>query len=149
MSLITATTRAHRIDRRIYGQFAEHLGRGIYEGLWVGEQDGIPHKNGLRTDAIAALREIKVPVVRWPGGCFADEYHWLGGVGPTEQRRAMVNTHWGGVVDPNTFGTHEYFELLHQLDAEAYVNGNVGSGTVAEMQDWVEYMTLDKHGVFA
>ena len=145
MSLITATTRAHRIDRRIYGQFAEHLGRGIYEGLWVGEQDEIPHKNGLRTDAIAALREIKVPVVRWPGGCFADEYHWLGGVGPTEQRRAMVNTHWGGVVDPNTFGTHEYFELLHQLDAEAYVNGNVGSGTVAEMQDWVEYMTLDQH----
>lgn len=131
----------HLIDRRIYGQFAEHLGRGIYEGLWVGENSGIPNKNGLRTDAIAALRDIKVPVVRWPGGCFADEYHWLKGIGT--QREAMVNTHWGGVVDPNDFGTHEFFELLNQLDAEAYINGNVGSGTVAEMQDWIEYMTLD------
>lgn len=129
------------IDRRIYGQFAEHLGRGVYEGLWVGESSDIPHRNGLRIDAINALREIKVPVVRWPGGCFADEYHWLKGVGL--ERGAMVNTHWGGVVDPNEFGTHEYFELLNQLDAEAYINGNVGSGSVAEMQDWIEYMTLD------
>ncbi|MFE6734867.1 alpha-N-arabinofuranosidase [Microbacterium sp. NPDC057650] len=131
------------IDRRIYGQFAEHLGRGIYEGLWVGPDSPIPNRNGLRIDAIDALRAIKVPVVRWPGGCFADEYHWLKGVG--EQRGAMVNTHWGGVVDPNEFGTHEYFELLNQLDAEAYINGNVGSGAVAEMQDWIEYMTLDSH----
>lgn len=131
------------LDRRLYGQFAEHLGRGIYEGLWVGLDSTIPHKNGLRRDVIAALRAISVPVVRWPGGCFADEYHWLKGVGPTDRREGMVNTHWGGVVDPNTFGTHEYFELLDQLDAEAYINGNVGSGTVAEMQDWVEYMTLD------
>ncbi|MEV4776124.1 alpha-N-arabinofuranosidase [Microbacterium sp. LWH12-1.2] len=131
------------IDRRIYGQFAEHLGRGIYEGLWVGESSDIPNRNGLRIDAIQALRDIKVPVVRWPGGCFADEYHWLQGIGP--DRGAMVNTHWGGVVDPNEFGTHEYFELLNQLDAEAYINGNVGSGTVAEMQDWIEYMTLDSH----
>lgn len=131
------------IDRRIYGQFAEHLGRGIYEGLWVGPDSPIPNRNGLRIDAIDALRAIKVPVVRWPGGCFADEYHWLKGVG--DQRGAMVNTHWGGVVDPNEFGTHEYFELLNQLDAEAYINGNVGSGGVAEMQDWIEYMTLDSH----
>lgn len=135
------------IDRRVYGQFAEHLGRGIYEGLWVGTDSAIPNRNGLRTDAINALRAIKVPVVRWPGGCFADEYHWLKGVGP--ERQTMVNTHWGGVVDPNEFGTHEYFELLQQLDAEAYINGNVGSGAVAEMQDWVEYMTLDKHSPMA
>jgi len=131
------------IDRRIYGQFAEHLGRGIYEGLWVGQGSDIPNRNGLRIDVIDALRAIKVPVVRWPGGCFADEYHWMKGIGPLEERQSMVNTHWGGVADPNEFGTHEYFELLDQLDAEAYVNGNVGSGSVAEMQDWVEYMTLD------
>ncbi|WP_336630906.1 MULTISPECIES: alpha-N-arabinofuranosidase [unclassified Microbacterium] len=145
--MITArpTATAPLIDRRIYGQFAEHLGRGIYEGLWVGRDSTIPNRNGLRSDAIQALREIRVPVVRWPGGCFADEYHWLKGVGPLEGRQAMVNTHWGGVVDPNEFGTHEYFELLNQLDAEAYVNGNVGSGSVAEMQDWIEYMTLDSH----
>ena len=136
-----AETPSHRIDRRVYGQFAEHLGRSIYEGVWVGTDSDIPHKNGIRSDVVAALRGIKVPVVRWPGGCFADEYHWQGGIGP--QREPMVNTHWGGVVDPNTFGTHEYFELLHQLDSEAYINGNVGSGTVAEMASWVEYMTLD------
>lgn len=132
---------SHRIDRRVYGQFAEHLGRCIYEGVWVGADSGIPNKNGIRRDVIEALRAIKVPVVRWPGGCFADEYHWLKGIGP--ERQSMVNTHWGGVVESNEFGTHEYFELLDQLDAEAYINGNVGSGTVAEMADWVEYMTLD------
>ena len=138
---IPSAAATHRIDRRIYGQFAEHLGRSIYEGVWVGAESGIPNKNGIRTDVVDALRHIKVPLVRWPGGCFADEYHWLKGVGP--DRQAMVNTHWGGVVEPNEFGTHEYFELLNQLDAEAYINGNVGSGTVAEMHDWIEYMTLD------
>ena len=131
----------HQIDRRIYGQFAEHLGRCVYEGLWVGTDSSIAHHNGIRTDVVQALRHIKVPLVRWPGGCFADEYHWLKGVG--DERQPMVNTHWGGVIEPNTFGTHEYFELLHQLDAEAYINGNVGSGSVAEMHDWIEYMTLD------
>ncbi|WP_434810997.1 alpha-N-arabinofuranosidase [Microbacterium sp. bgisy189] len=141
MIRIDAATATHQIDRRIYGQFAEHLGRCVYEGLWVGEDSPIAHHNGIRTDVIAALRHIKVPLVRWPGGCFADEYHWLKGVG--DDRQPMVNTHWGGVVEPNTFGTHEYFELLNQLDAEAYINGNVGSGTVAEMHDWIEYMTLD------
>lgn len=141
MTVLSRTPGASVIDRRIYGQFAEHLGRCIYEGVWVGAHSDIPHRNGLRTDVIDALRHIKVPVVRWPGGCFADEYHWLKGVGP--ERQPMVNTHWGGVVESNAFGTHEYFELLHQLDAEAYINGNVGSGTVAEMQDWIEYMTLD------
>lgn len=136
-----ANGQSHHIDRRIYGQFAEHLGRCIYEGVWVGTDSEIPNKNGLRIDTIQALRDIKVPLVRWPGGCFADEYHWLKGVG--EDRQPMVNTHWGGVIEPNEFGTHEYFELLHQLDAEAYINGNVGSGSVAEMADWVEYMTLE------
>lgn len=139
VNLGTAPT--HHIDRRIYGQFAEHLGRSVYEGLWVGADSAIPNHNGIRSDVVAALRGIKVPVVRWPGGCFADEYHWLKGVGP--DRQPMVNTHWGGVVESNEFGTHEYFELLNQLDAEAYINGNVGSGTVAEMQDWIEYMTLE------
>lgn len=140
--LVTVAAAAtHVIDRRVYGQFAEHLGRCVYEGLWVGPDSPIPHKNGIRTDAVAALRQIKVPLVRWPGGCFADEYHWLRGVGP--ERQPMVNTHWGGVIEPNTFGTHEYFELLDQLDAEAYINGNVGSGTVQEMTDWIEYMTLE------
>jgi len=138
---IPSAAPAHRIDRRIYGQFAEHLGRCIYEGVWVGADSSIPNKNGIRTDVVDALRHIKVPLVRWPGGCFADEYHWLKGVGP--ERQPMVNTHWGGVVESNEFGTHEYFELLNQLDAEAYINGNVGSGTVAEMHDWIEYMTLD------
>ncbi|GAA2982912.1 alpha-N-arabinofuranosidase [Microbacterium terrae] len=138
---LSASASTHRIDRRVYGQFAEHLGRCIYEGVWVGADSGIPNKNGIRTDVVDALRHIKVPLVRWPGGCFADEYHWLKGVG--DERQPMVNTHWGGVVESNEFGTHEYFELLDQLDAEAYINGNVGSGTVAEMQDWVEYMTLD------
>lgn len=132
----------HRIDRRIYGHFAEHLGRGVYEGLWVGPDSSIPNKNGIRSDVIGALRHLKVPVVRWPGGCFADEYHWLKGVG--SERQPMINSHWGRVVESNDFGTHEYFELLDQLDAEAYINGNVGSGTVAEMQDWIEYMTFDQ-----
>jgi len=141
MISIPNQTPSHRIDRRIYGQFAEHLGRCITEGVWVGSDSAIPNRNGIRTDVVEALRHIRVPLVRWPGGCFADEYHWLKGVGP--ERQPMVNTHWGGVVEPNDFGTHEYFELLNQLDAEAYINGNVGSGTVAEMQDWVEYMTLD------
>ena len=141
MTRIARAVGAPRIDRRIYGQFAEHLGRCIYEGVWVGPGSDIPHRNGLRTDVIQALRHIRVPLVRWPGGCFADEYHWLKGVG--DERQPMVNTHWGGVVESNEFGTREYFELLQQLDAEAYINGNVGSGTVAEMQDWIEYMTLD------
>lgn len=131
----------HQIDRRIYGQFVEHLGRCVDEGIWVGPDSAIPNKNGIRSDLVAALRHIKVPVVRWPGGCFADEYHWLKGVGP--ERQPMVNTHWGMVIERNDFGTHEYFDLLHQLDAEAYISGNVGSGTVQEMADWIEYMTLE------
>jgi len=131
------------ISRMIYGQFAEHLGRCIYEGFWVGENSAIPNTRGIRNDVVQALKKIKVPVLRWPGGCFADEYHWKDGIGPRGKRPAMINTHWGGVVENNHFGTHEFFDLCEQLGTEPYVCGNVGSGTVQEMMEWVEYMTSD------
>lgn len=131
------------IAPEIYGHFSEHLGRCIYEGLYVGEDSEIPNVNGMRTDVVEALKEIKIPVLRWPGGCFADEYHWKDGVGPKETRKKMINTHWGGVLEDNSFGTHEYFELCRQLGCKTYINGNVGSGTVQEMSEWVEYMTFD------
>jgi alpha-L-arabinofuranosidase len=132
-----------KIDRNIYGHFSEHLGRCIYEGYWVGEESEIPNVRGIRTDVVNALRKIKTPVMRWPGGCFADEYHWMDGIGPRENRPTMINTHWGGVVENNHFGTHEFMDLCAQLDCEPYVCGNVGSGTVQEMSQWVEYMTFD------
>lgn len=131
------------IDRNIYGHFAEHLGRCIYEGIWVGEDSPIPNTRGIRNDVVAALREIKIPVLRWPGGCFADEYHWKDGVGPRSKRPTMINTHWGGVTENNHFGTHEFLDLCGQLGCEPYICGNVGSGTVQEMQQWVEYLTFD------
>ncbi|MCM1135720.1 MAG: alpha-N-arabinofuranosidase [Clostridium sp.] len=131
------------INPEIYGHFSEHLGRCIYEGLYVKEDSGIPNVNGMRRDVVEALKKINVPVLRWPGGCFADEYHWRDGVGPKESRKKMINTHWGGVLEDNSFGTHEFFELCRQLGCKAYVNGNVGSGTVQEMSEWVEYMTFD------
>ena len=130
------------INRNIYGQFAEHLGRCIYEGIWVGEDSPIPNTRGIRNDVVAALRRIKVPVLRWPGGCFADEYHWRDGIGPRDSRPSMVNTHWGGVTENNHFGTHEFMDLCEQLGCEPYICGNLGSGTVQEMQQWVEYITL-------
>ena len=132
-----------KIDRNVYGHFAEHLGRCIYEGFWVGEDSQIANVKGIRTDVVEALRKIKVPVLRWPGGCFADEYHWMDGIGPRNQRPTMINTHWGGVVEDNAFGTHEFMELCAQLDCEPYVCGNVGSGTVQEMSQWVEYLNFD------
>lgn len=135
--------RLGKINKEIQGHFSEHLGRCIYEGLYVGESSPIPNVNGMRCDVVDALREMKIPVLRWPGGCFADEYHWLDGVGPKEKRKKMINTHWGGVVEDNSFGTHEFMELCNQLGCETYINGNVGSGTVREMSEWVEYMTLD------
>ena len=131
------------IDPAVYGHFAEHLGRCIYEGIWVGPDSPIPNTQGIRNDVLAALRALKVPVLRWPGGCFADEYHWKDGIGPKEQRKRMVNTHWGGVVEDNSFGTHEFMLLCELLGCEPYVNGNVGSGTVQEMSEWVEYLTFD------
>lgn len=139
---INEKNRKGHIEPEIYGHFSEHLGRCIYEGIYVGEDSPIPNKNGMRTDVVEALKKIKVPVLRWPGGCFADEYHWMDGVGPKESRKQMINTNWGGVTEDNSFGTHEYFELCDQLGCKTYVNGNVGSGSVREMSEWVEYMTL-------
>ena len=124
----------------LYGQFAEHLGRCIYEGIYVGEDSEIPNTNGMRNDVVQALKKMKVPVLRWPGGCFADEYHWKDGIGPKENRKKMINTNWGGVIEDNSFGTDEFFELCRQLECKTYVNGNVGSGTVQEMSEWVEYI---------
>jgi alpha-N-arabinofuranosidase len=131
------------ISRNIYGHFAEHLGACIYGGFWVGEDSGIPNTRGIRNDVVEALKAIQIPVLRWPGGCFADEYHWMDGIGPRDQRPKMINTHWGMVTETNAFGTHEFLDLCEQLGCEAYVAGNVGSGTAEEMQDWVEYMTSD------
>ncbi len=131
------------INRNIFGHFAEHLGRCIYQGIYVGEDSTIPNVNGMRTDVVEALRGIKIPVLRWPGGCFADEYHWEDGIGPQSARKRMVNTHWGGVVEDNSFGTHEFLELCRQLECEPYINANVGSGTVREMAEWVEYLNSD------
>ena len=131
------------INPELYGNFSEHLGRCIYEGLYVGEDSEIPNTNGMRNDVVAALKEMKLPVLRWPGGCFADEYHWKDGIGPKENRKKMINTHWGGVTEDNSFGTHEFFELCEQIGCKTYINGNVGSGTVQEMSEWVEYMTFD------
>ncbi|MBO5283345.1 MAG: alpha-N-arabinofuranosidase [Lachnospiraceae bacterium] len=131
------------INPEVQGHFSEHLGRCIYEGIYVGENSEIPNTNGMRNDVVEALKESRVPVLRWPGGCFADEYHWMDGIGPRENRKKMINTHWGGVVEDNSFGTHEFMELCRQLGCKTYVNGNVGSGTVREMSEWVEYMTFD------
>ncbi|MGN1084822.1 MAG: alpha-N-arabinofuranosidase [Lachnospiraceae bacterium] len=132
-----------KINKELYGNFSEHLGRCIYEGLYVGEDSPIPNTKGMRNDVVNALREMKLPVLRWPGGCFADEYHWEDGIGPKESRKKMINTHWGGVLEDNSFGTHEFMELCRQIGCETYVNANVGSGTVREMSEWVEYMTFD------
>ena len=141
--IINETKRLGKIHEEIYGHFSEHLGRCIYEGLYVGENSEIPNVNGIRSDVAAALKDMKIPVLRWPGGCFADEYHWKDGIGPKETRKKMINTHWGGVLEDNSFGTHEFMDLCEQLGCKAYINGNVGSGTVQEMSEWVEYMTFD------
>ena len=132
---------AGTISRFIYGHFAEHLGRCIYGGIFVGKDSPIPNENGMRKDVVEAMKAIHLPVLRWPGGCFADEYHWRDGIGPNRKR--MVNTNWGGVVEDNSFGTHEFLELCRQVGCEPYITGNVGSGTVQEMSEWVEYINSD------
>ncbi|MBN1202776.1 MAG: alpha-N-arabinofuranosidase [Anaerolineae bacterium] len=137
------------INRHIYGHFAEHLGRCIYEGIWVGEDSPIPNTRGIRNDVVEALRHLKIPNLRWPGGCFADDYHWRDGIGPREDRPRCVNTHWGKVVENNHFGTHEFMDLCDQLGCEPYICGNVGSGTVQEMRDWLEYMTFAGNSALA
>ena len=131
------------LNPELQGHFSEHLGRCIYEGIYVGENSEIPNTNGMRNDVVEALKELQIPVLRWPGGCFADEYHWKDGIGPKETRKKMINTHWGGVLEDNSFGTHEFMELCDQLGCKTYINGNVGSGTVQEMSEWVEYMTFE------
>ena len=128
-----------KIDRNIFGQFAEHLGHGVYEGLWVGPDSTIPNTRGIRNDVVAALKALKVPNLRWPGGCFADEYHWRNGIGA--QRVITLNPNWGGVTEQNTFGTHEFMDLLDQIGAAAYISINVGSGTPREAAEWLEYLT--------
>jgi len=137
---VNADLGKHTISRHIYGHFSEHLGRCVYGGYWVGEDSPIPNVRGIRTDIVDALRRIKIPNLRWPGGCFADEYHWMDGIGPRDERPTMVNTHWGGVTENNHFGTHEFLDLCEQLETDAYICGNVGSGTVREMCQWVEYV---------
>ncbi|HKE95970.1 MAG TPA: alpha-L-arabinofuranosidase C-terminal domain-containing protein [Povalibacter sp.] len=133
-----------KIDRNLFGQFAEHLGRGVYEGVWVGPDSPIPNTRGIRNDVVAALKALHVPNVRWPGGCFADEYHWRKGIGPAADRPATLNPNWGGVIEPNTFGTHEFLDFVQQIGAEAYISVNVGSGTPQEAADWLEYLTTDQ-----
>lgn len=129
------------INRNIFGQFAEHLGRGVYEGVWVGPDSSIPNTRGIRKDVVAALKALKVPNVRWPGGCFADEYHWRDGIGKPEERRSRINASWAGRPEPNSFGTHEFFDFIDQIGADAFISANVGSGTVQEAADWLEYLT--------
>lgn len=137
------------ISRYLYGQFAEHLGRGIYEGIWVGEASDIPSTRGFRDDVVAALKRLEIPVIRWPGGCFADEYNWRDGIGPRDERPVRINTHWGWVEETNAFGTHEFMDLVEVLGSEAYIAGNVGSGTPREMGQWLEYMTADNDSTLA
>ncbi len=144
---VTATLHADKagdkINKEIYGQFAEHLGTCIYGGLWVGPDSKIANTDGYRTDVLNALKELHVPVLRWPGGCFADEYHWMDGIGPREKRPMMQNNNWGGTIEDNSFGTHEFLNLCELLGTEPYISGNVGSGSVEELAKWVEYMTSD------
>jgi alpha-N-arabinofuranosidase len=127
------------LSRHLFGQFAEHLGSGIYDGVWVGKDSSIPNTRGIRNDVVAALRAIKVPNVRWPGGCFADNYHWRHGIGP--KRAVTLNPDWGNVTEPNTFGTHEFMDFADQIGAQPFISVNVGSGTPHEAADWLEYMT--------
>jgi len=140
--VVNADLGKETINRHIYGHFSEHLGRCIYEGYWVGEDSEIPNTQGIRNDVVDALKELGIPNLRWPGGCFADEYHWKEGIGPRNERPTMINTHWGGVTEDNSFGTHEFLELCNQLDCEPVICGNLGSGSVREMSQWVEYLLI-------
>ena len=136
---VDASRTGPTIDRNVFGQFAEHLGKGIYEGVWVGPDSPIPNTRGIRNDVVAALKALKVPNVRWPGGCFADEYHWRNGIG--RQRTETLNPNWGGVIEPNSFGTHEFMDFIEQIGSQAYLSVNVGSGTPREAAEWLEYLT--------
>jgi alpha-N-arabinofuranosidase len=137
------------INPDVYGQFAEHLGHGMYGGLWVGKNSPIPNTRGFRKDVVGALKTLGVPVVRWPGGCFADQYHWRDGIGPQAKRPVRINATWGGVEETNAVGTAEYMDLIGQLGAKSYITGNIGTGGPQENKDWLEYMTSDKHSTLA
>lgn len=141
--LIDVSKATFKISKNIYGHFSEHLGSCIYGGIWVGEESKIPNVRGIRTDVVEAMKKIKVPILRWPGGCFADEYHWKDGLGPRSERPAMINTNWGGITEDNSFGTHEFLDLCQQIGCEPYFSGNLGSGTVQELSQWVEYVNSD------
>lgn len=131
------------ISKHIYGHFMEHLGRCIYDGLWVGEESSIPNTRGIRNDVIVALKNLNCPNLRWPGGCFADDYHWRDGIGPRDKRPKRINIHWGQVIETNAFGTHEFLDLCEIVGADPYIAGNLGSGSPQEMRDWIEYMTYE------
>jgi alpha-L-arabinofuranosidase len=146
---IDTAAKGPRIERDIFGQFAEHLGTGVYGGVWVGKDSPIANVRGIRSDVVAALKAIKVPNVRWPGGCYGDDYHWRYGVGPMAERRQTLNASWGGVIETNEFGTHEFMDFLDQIGAEAFLSINLGSGTVEEAADWLEYLTSDKPSTLA
>lgn len=141
---IRANEAQHTINKNIYGHFAEHLGRCIYGGFYVGDDNTkIPNTEGIRNDIIDALKKLKVPNLRWPGGCFADTYHWKDGIGAKESRPKIVNVWWGGVTEDNSFGTHNFLNLCEAIGAEPYLAGNVGSGTVQELSEWVQYVNFD------
>jgi alpha-N-arabinofuranosidase len=132
------------ISKHIYGHFAEHLGRCIYGGFYVGENNTkIPHERGIRKDVIEALRKLKVPNLRWPGGCFADTYQWKDGIGPKDKRPAMINAWWGGITEDNSFGTHDFLDMCEAIGAAPYLAANVGSGTVKDLTDWVQYVNSE------
>jgi alpha-L-arabinofuranosidase len=139
---INVSKAKEKINKNIYGHFSEHLGRCIYDGLYVGDNNTtIPNKNGIRLDIIAALKKMKIPALRWPGGCFADTYHWRDGVGPKAKRPSMLNVWWGNTTEDNSFGTNEFLNMCEELGAEPYLSGNVGSGAPGELSDWVKYTT--------
>jgi alpha-L-arabinofuranosidase len=142
--VVDASKAGAKIDRHLFGQFAEHLGSGVYEGVWVGRTSTIPNTRGIRNDVVTALKALKVPNVRWPGGCYADDYHWRKGIGPAGKRAVTLNPSWGGVVESNEFGTHEYMDFLAQIGAEAYLSINLGSGTPQEAAEWLEYLTTSQ-----
>ena len=147
--VINADQPQNKISEHIYGQFSEHLGTGVYGGLWVGEDSDIPNTDGFRNDVLKALKELEIPNLRWPGGCFADEYDWRDGIGPHDERPVRINTHWGMVEEKNEVGIHEFMRLTELLDTEPYVSANVGSGTPREMANWIEYMTYDGNSTLA
>ena len=138
---VDADSQGPEISRHIFGQFVEHLGSNVYGGIWVGPESTIPNVRGIRKDLVDALKEIRVPNVRWPGGCYAEEYHWRNGIGPAEDRPATLNIAWGNVIETNAFGTHEFFDFAEQIGAETFLNINMASGTVQEAVEWVEYVT--------